>query len=176
MNANAGLKPGATRASRQTMPAPFKRKNIRLSPFNYWGRRAYFLTLCFHNRRPYGTEPGVVKWLFGVLRESAAGHSFEVYAYCLMPDHFHLLVMGTSNSSNLLEFVDSFKQDTGFAFQRKRGKPLWQFKFYDHILRKPNAVDSVAWYIWLNPVRKGFCKRPDEYPHSGSFTEAGTRL
>ena len=34
----------------------------------------------------------------------------------------------------------------------------------------------MAWYIWLNPVRKGYCKQPQEYPYSGSFTEAGKSL
>lgn len=33
------------------------RKNVRLRPENYRGRRLYFVTLCFHNRRRFGTNP-----------------------------------------------------------------------------------------------------------------------
>src|ERR1700676_792204 len=30
--------------------------------------------------------------------------------------------------------------------------------------------DSIAWYIWLNPVRKGIVSDAREHPFSGSFT------
>jgi hypothetical protein len=46
---------------------------------------------------------------------------------------------------------------------------LWQKKFYDRILRERDSFDGVAGYIWMNPVRKGLCSDPREYPYSGSF-------
>jgi hypothetical protein len=46
---------------------------------------------------------------------------------------------------------------------------LWQKNFYDHILRPQDSFAGVAGYIWMNPVRKGLCSDPLEYPHSGSL-------
>jgi putative transposase len=87
-----------------------------------------------------------------------------------MPDHFHAPVEGLGQDSDLLLFVRSFKQSFTRAFSGGNGIPLWQKKFYDHILRAEDSPSAVSWYIWMNPVRKGFCSEPDEYLYSGSLT------
>ena len=93
-----------------------------------------------------------------------------------MPDHMHILAAAAADSSNLVKFVKAFKQDTAIAFDgRARGR-LWQLKYYDHILRASESPDRVAWYIWLNPVRKRLCHTPADYPFLGSFTRIGARL
>ena len=154
----------------------FHHKNIRLPAENYLGQRLYFVTLCFENRRPLGNNPRIAKWLIAKLRKYAAECEFHVHAYCVMPDHIHLLAAGAAQTSNLMKFVEAFKQETATEFQRKCGRRLWQFKYYDHILRGPESADRVACYIWLNPVRKGLCSAPAEYPFSGSFTKVGSRM
>lgn len=154
----------------------FRRKNIRLGAENYRGRRFYFVTICFNERHTFGAEPQTACWLVGCLRRQAAAKGFFVHAYCVMPDHTHLLVQGANEDSDLLDFVNSFKQQTAFEFERMRKLRLWQFKFYDHTLRRSTNSEAVAWYIWLNPVRKGICKTPQEFAHSGSFTDYGMAL
>lgn len=93
-----------------------------------------------------------------------------------MPDHVHVLVAGASEASDLLKFVMSFKQKTASEFVHATHRPLWQFKYYDHILRGRDSADRVAWYIWMNPVRKGLCPTPAAYPFLGSFTLVGERM
>ena len=87
-----------------------------------------------------------------------------------MPDHLHLLAEGLDTSSNLLLFIRSFKRRTSLQFANQSHSPLWQKKFYDHILRPDDHPDSIAWYIWLNPVRATLAQTPQDYPYSGSFT------
>ena len=153
-----------------------KRKNIRLEAKNYLGQRLYFITLCCTQRRPLLARPAVATWFVEKLRLSAARYGFEIHAYCVMPDHLHFLAEGVAEASNLLQFVASFKQTTAFEFQRRWAQRLWQFKYFDHILRKADALESVAWYIWMNPARKGLCQTAQKYRYSGSFTAAGTKL
>lgn len=153
-----------------------ERKNIRLEAANYVGKRQYFVTLCCAERQPLLATSNIASWATDRLHQSAAQHAFMIHAYCVMPDHLHLLAEGAKSTSNLLTFVAAYKQTTGFYFQAERGQNLWQQKYYDHILRKADALEPVAWYIWLNPVRKGLCQEPQEYCHSGSFTMAGRRL
>ena len=93
-----------------------------------------------------------------------------------MPDHMHFLAAGASDESSLIKFVESFKQETAVEFARRTDRRLWQFKYYDRILRASDALDRVAWYIWMNPVRQGLCRTPTDYPFLGSFTEVGTKL
>jgi REP element-mobilizing transposase RayT len=155
---------------------PFRRKNIRLPAENYLGRRMYFLTLCFEDRKPFGKNPRVASWLIEHLRAHAAGCRFFVHAYCVMPDHMHAFVCAASDASSLMSFVEEYKQQTGFVFAQRTRRKLWQFKYYDRILRNSDSAEAVAWYVWLNPVRKGLCNTPFEYPFVGAFTEIGAKI
>jgi putative transposase len=156
--------------------AEFHRKDIRLPTNLYRGRGMYFVTLCFHDRHRFGANPRLASWLIASLRKHAATCAFFVHAYCVMPDHIHLLAVGASEESNLIKFVESFKQETAVEFIRRTHCRLWQFKYYDRILRASDTADRVAWYIWLNPVRKGICRTPADYPFLGSFTVLGAQM
>jgi putative transposase len=149
---------------------PFRRKNIRLAPQNYLGHGIYFVTICSHERKACFADTSFGHWVLGHLISGSARHSFLLHAFCLMPDHLHFLAQGNSPQSNLLRFVSAFKQRTAFAHKNRSDDPLWQTKFYDHILRTSDPVESVASYIWANPVRKGLCEDATLYPLSGSQT------
>jgi REP element-mobilizing transposase RayT len=107
------------------LPATFKRTNIRLSRRNYLGRRLYFVTVCFEGRRTFASEPPLARWLVRELKEQSVAAKFSVHAYCVMPDHMHFLAEGDEDDSDLLNFVKSYKQRTGYIFE-KRKQRLWQ--------------------------------------------------
>lgn len=148
----------------------FFHKNIRLPADRYIGQQWYFLTLCCKDRHPVFAAGQRALWLIDTLRQESASMQFSVYAYCVMPDHVHVLVYGLAPTSNLLAFVKRVKQITGHAFHRQLGHDLWQKKFYDHILRNGEQPPTIAGYIWMNPVRKGLCADPRKYPFSGSLS------
>jgi putative transposase len=149
---------------------PIKRKSTRLPEERYLGQRAYFITICCDHRQNYLSDPHVAKSILSILFSSAAPRSFLIHAYCLMPDHAQMLAQGIHPTSDLLEFIRVFKQRTAYQFKREKGKKLWELSYHDHILRKPLELEDVACYIWWNPVRKGLCQQPSEYPYSGSQT------
>jgi putative transposase len=148
----------------------FPRKTIRLPRANYTGKRLYFVTICCSNRQPIFGDVNLVTNCVEMLRACATLTQFAIHAYCFMPDHVHLLMDGQASGSRLVNFVSRFKQLTAFDFRRKSNRSLWQSKYYDHILRSDVAMEDVAWYIWMNPVRKGLSRDPWDYPYSGSFT------
>lgn len=136
----------------------------------YLGKRIYFLTLCCEERRPLFHVERVGLWAIRELGASAARFDFLVHAYCFMPDHAHFLVEATKETCELRRFAADFKQRTGYAYQKRTGRRLWQTKYYDHVLRAAEYSETVAWYIWLNPVRKGLCEKPHDHGLSGSMT------
>jgi hypothetical protein len=87
-----------------------------------------------------------------------------------MPDHIHFLAEGLLRSSDLANFVKTLKIKTTRAYHKNTSQPLWQKKFFDHILRSNETIESVAWYILMNPIRKGLSKAIGEYPFAGSLT------
>lgn len=92
----------------------------------------------------------------------------SVLAYCVMPDHLHLLVEGQTERAALKAFVKLAKQRTGFAFKRRYGAVLWQEGYYEHVLRDEEPTPAVVAYIVDNPVRKGLVETPADYPYWGS--------
>ncbi len=146
------------------------RKSIRLAAVNYLGFRQYFVTLCCFRRQKLLSGQEVCQSVLTLLRSESADRCFRVLAYCVMPDHLHFLAEGTDAGSDLLHFMKSYKIKTTRAYVAQVARPLWQKGYYEHILRAGKALESVAWYIWLNPVRRGIVSRPQEYPFAGSFT------
>jgi REP-associated tyrosine transposase len=151
-------------------------KNIRLAAASYVGQRYYFVTVCCFNRRPIFAGRNRCSSILELFRSECAARNFAIHAYCLMPDHFHFLSEGLGPTSDLLNLIKSFKLKTSRTYARQTGQILWQRKFYDHILRPNESPDSVAWYIWLNPVRKGLSASVHTYPFNGSFTLRIPRL
>ena len=146
------------------------RKRIRLPFGDYHGNRVYFLTLCCQARRPWFQTPARATWFIHQLEDHGHWHKFLVHAFCVMPDHVHLLVEGKSVDCNLIRFVSSLKQQTGYTFKQETGEPLWERSFFDYTLRNDREADGVAWYIWKNPVRKRLVADAGLYRYSGSFT------
>jgi len=154
-------------------PAQRFHKPIHLPKKHYIGRRAYFLTLCTRDRIPYFRSGRVARWLLESLQQIAPQRSFTLRAYCLMPDHLHVLVQGDRPSADLLSFVKTFKHKTTFHFRAKTGKTLWQMSFFDHVLRTAEDQSETVEYILLNPVRAGLVRRRHDYPHSRIFPSVG---
>jgi REP element-mobilizing transposase RayT len=146
------------------------RKNFRLAPLNYVGYQRYFVTLCSFRRQTVFSDSAHCQYLLKLLETECALRHFSVHAYCLMPDHLHFLGEGLDPASDLLHLLKSFKIKSSRAYAAHEPRILWQKGFYEHILRPGENIESVAWYIWLNPVRKRIVSRAQDYPFAGSFT------
>ena len=104
-----------------------------------------------------------------LLESTGEVHAVDVYAYCLMPDHAHVLAAPTGKAS-LVEFVRDWKSLTDRAWRaRQNTRSLWQRSFYDHVLRDEESVEIAARYIVSNPVRAGMVLDWRDYPFSGSL-------
>ncbi len=148
----------------------FRRKYIRRPAEEYRGHKRVFLTFCCDHRQPYFSQPAAAEWILHRFREIAMAHASLAHAWCAMPDHLHVFVEGTSESSDALRFASDFKQRTGFEWSAKERTRLWQPRFYDHIVRSSEDCERVVFYIWSNPVRKGICTDILDYKYSGSDT------
>jgi REP element-mobilizing transposase RayT len=105
-------------------------------------------------------------WLQFLRAAKDAG--FEIPAFCFMPDHVHLVVVGTSDTSDLLEFIRRAKQLSGYYYSRRFRERLRQPDSYEHVLRDNEATGAVIRYVVANPVRAGLVSRLEDYPQFGS--------
>ncbi|MDQ1327331.1 MAG: REP-associated tyrosine transposase [Candidatus Poribacteria bacterium] len=147
----------------------FIRKPNRLPLENYRGCCFGFVTSCCYDRLKAFINGEEAKRNLVVLKDLAQQYQITLWAYCFMPDHVHFLLEGLSEESNILTFMERYKQKTGFSYKQRTGQILWQKSFYDHILRKDEAIESVVWYIITNPVRSGIVNDFQVYPYIGSW-------
>jgi putative transposase len=116
----------------------------------------------------------------------------ETYAWCLMGNHFHLLVRireeadiikhinptGFQNLSGLEEikpphqyFSNLFNAYTKAINKRyNRHGALFERPFKRKLISNENYLKRVVIYIHNNPVHHGFCKHPVEYGWSSYLT------
>jgi REP-associated tyrosine transposase len=152
------------------MPAPdFLRKRNRLPRPFYLGQQRYFITVCSGTGRPSFSNGGLAELLLELLRDQCRTRSFDLYAFCFMPDHLHLELAGQSEDSDAIRLVHDFKGIATAAARRMGVRKLWEKGFYDHILSDNDDHEAVAWYIFNNPVRKGLVQDARDWPYSGSW-------
>jgi len=151
------------------MPIQQFRKPNRLPPSNYLGFGAYLVTVCTKHRQPIFISPEIVEPLVCSLSEQALKHSFNVHAYCFMPDHCHFLLAGLNPNARLSPAVRAFKGQSTVLLRRFGFHAVWQKGFHDHVIRNSDDLSSSMAYILENPVKAGLVKHPQDWPLSGSF-------
>jgi REP element-mobilizing transposase RayT len=76
------------------------------------------LTFATFQRRPLFTDAQLVETVAEQILIAAAKCSFDVIAYCAMPDHVHLVAHGKTDSAELSKFVHKAKQLSGYYGKR----------------------------------------------------------
>jgi len=142
------------------------RKKIRLPHSVYHEGCVFFITIGTYKRYPwFRLYPELAHLNIELLRELGGNRGTILYAWCIMPNHIHLLLQ----DNDIMVFVRLFKgKMTPKAFAKEAGRRLWQRSFYDHALRKEESISAIALYIWENPLRAGLVEDPTKYLWSGS--------
>jgi REP element-mobilizing transposase RayT len=124
--------------------------------------------MTIQDRVPAFRDWETVKAHVGRLERAIVGSGCVLPIYCYMPDHLHLMLMGTSETADLMSVAVKYKSLTGY-WMHQHGLPKWQPSFYDHVLRMGDDWRHQVWYIAQNPVRLGLCQNWSEHPHTGSI-------
>ena len=149
-----------------------KRKDIRLTGWNYSNPYSYFITICtmprrklfWDNDREYRLSPA------GAIVDQHIREIPNYYAlvrvdkYVIMPDHVHMILTIRSNDygenyrePNIPTIVNHFKG----AVTKAMGQKIWQSRYYDTVIRNDKTYDSVWEYIEYNPKK---------YTHASEYT------
>jgi putative transposase len=88
-------------------------------------------------------------------------------AYCIMPDHYHLLVkiIKKNTFSNYVSKIEnSFTRYFNLRFARKG--PLWQSEFRAIRIKTDEQLLHVSRYIHLNPTTSNLVQNPEDWVFS----------
>ncbi len=99
----------------------------------------------------------------------------EIWAYCLIPNHIHLIAVPQSEDDLRWAIGEAHRRYTRHINFRKNWKGhLWQGRFASNVMDESYLI-AAARYIELNAVRAGLVSKPTEYRWSSANAHsAGT--
>lgn len=101
-------------------------------------------------------------------------HNWICHAYCLMCNHYHLLI--ETNEANLSDGMRDLNKDYSQTFNRLHDTVghLLQGRFKSFVIEKESYLLEVARYTVLNAVRAGLVYHPADWQWSSYAATAGS--
>ncbi|MEA5575944.1 REP-associated tyrosine transposase, partial [Anabaena sp. UHCC 0451] len=111
-----------------------------------------------------------------LLKEHLTNNAVDIIAYCLMPNHYHLLVYLRDES--LSDAMKSLSLAYTKAINKRfnRSGVLFQGRFQSIPVSQTEYLFHLSRYIHLNPVKAGIVDKPGEWEFSSYLEYAGLRL
>ncbi len=100
------------------------------------------------------------------LKSSTERYGAVIHAYCLMSNHYHLLLeTPEGNLSQIMRHING-AYTTYFNVKRKRAGHLFQGRFKAILVEADEYAAELSRYIHLNPVKAGIVDKPEGYEWS----------
>ncbi len=142
----------------------------------------YFITTKTKDCFPFFSRPDLADFVVEEIRLAKEFKSFLVYAYVVMPDHFHLLIQPNDrySISDIMHFIKRHLSRNIKILDRSLPQtvdedghphPLgimfgWETSFHDHLIRNELDLENHVEYIHNNPVEAGYVADPIDWPWS----------
>jgi putative transposase len=113
-------------------------------------------------------EEGDYALYLDLLADAARRAQAEVWAYCLMPNHVHIVLTPSDQDGLARTFGELHRRYTGYVNARRRTTGhLWQSRFGSVAMDEPH-FEAALRYVALNPVRARLVKRAQDWRWSST--------
>lgn len=126
----------------------------------------YHVTQRGNRREPTFFEDADYMLYRSLIAEAAAKAGAEVWCYCLMPNHVHMIVVPSDADGLRRTFADAHRRYTGHINARNRWTGhLWQGRFGAVAMDEAHLAHAMR-YVSLNPVRARLVTSAQDWPWS----------
>ena len=144
-------------------------RNGKLKRYFRATRKLNVPRLVFHiTQRAAGREPLFVEdadylFMIWLIKEISREHGLRVYAFCLMPNHVHLLL--SSTEPNLYDAMRNLFSRYAMKFNGKyeRRGHLFGGPYRQAVCLDDSYLLAASLYIHLNPVKANLAQDPSVY-------------
>jgi putative transposase len=126
--------------------------------------------ICFLTHVTFNREPLLITHfdlLWQAIETYRLDCGFDLVAWVVLPNHMHLLIAPNDNDVSLL--MSRIKLSFSAQVRRKLGLPdgrVWQYRFWDRIMRDQNDTNTHIDYIHYNPVKHECVTDPFAWTYS----------
>ena len=104
----------------------------------------------------------------GLMSESCQKHGVRILAYCLMPNHTHLIAVPKTQVGLARAIGEAHRRYTRMINFRENWRGyLWQGRFSSFPMDERHLLAAVR-YVELNPVRAGLVRKAADYRWSSA--------
>lgn len=132
-------------------------------------RPTFFVTAVCHERASIFRNQSYADLFTRMLYHYRSEGKYAIHEFVVMHDHVHLIITPAENLSleRVMQFLKGgYSHRAGKELSSKR--EIWQRSFTHESIRSADAYAGFRNYIWMNPVRKGYCVNPEEFPYSSA--------
>jgi putative transposase len=126
----------------------------------------FFFTVVTHGRRKLFYEINNRRTLKKVIMEVQATHPFTVDAWVLLPEHLHCIWTLPEGDTDFSKRWGLIKARFSKELKGHRTTPVWQNRFWEHLIRDDLDLHRHLDYIHYNPVKHGLVASPGDWPAS----------
>jgi len=109
------------------------------------------------------------------LESATVRYGAFIHAYCLMGNHYHLLLETPSgNLAQIMRHINGAYTNY-FNAKRKRAGHLFQGRYKAILVDADEYAGELSRYIHLNPVRAGLANLPEAYPWTSYLNYIGKK-
>ena len=130
-----------------------RKNSLRLKDFDYSNERVYFVTIVVKTRRKLFYKEEFARQVIDCILGLRDSIKFNLYGYCLMPDHFHGLIGIGESEVKLGRIIGAFKSLTTRIYWNYGDGKLWQRGYHDHIIRNEEDFFDCLKYTKENPSK-----------------------
>jgi len=111
-----------------------------------------------------------------LMKETKARYSIKIFAYCLMPNHFHMVVVPI-HAEELSKGMQWLMTSHVRRYHQHYGTSghIWQGRFKSFIIQEDNHLLTVLRYVEGNPVRAGLVNSAKDWSWSSHREAIGER-
>ena len=118
---------------------------------------------------------GDYRYYLKLVAAAAQAAGAEIWAYCLMPNHVHFLIVPSTADGLRATFADPHRRYTSFINARRdQTGHLWQGRFASVVMDERHLLAALR-YVALNPVRAGLVERAIDWRWSSARAHVSGR-
>ena len=124
---------------------------------------------CYEHKHIIGVSPERLAECEATLLELCENFTTKVYAWCVLPNHYHILVQ-TDRLHQLRSELGRFHGRTSFRWNgedNRRGRHVWH-NTLDRGIKSRRHFWATVNYIHHNPVHHGYSDKWQEWPWSSA--------
>lgn len=110
-----------------------------------------------------------------LLQENLKEHDVEIYAYCVMSNHFHLLVKAEKETMPIFMAKVLGRYAKYYNYKHKRTGYVFENRYKTQCIEDGGYFWSCLRYIHMNPVKAKICSNVMQYEHSSMREYVGQK-